>query len=91
MYLSIHFVVLFNNLIYFIVLKGDCDENSVCKFNANGVCVCPQGILGSKCDKNKFCPCSNNGTCLNNSDTNPKCICKHGFEGNLCQYKGMIS
>jgi len=70
-------------------LKGDCGPNSLCKPNSNGVCVCPQGILGAKCDRIKSCPCINNGTCLSTFDTIPKCVCRHGFEGNLCQQKGL--
>lgn len=77
---------------YFFSHKNcDCGVNNLCKPNLNGVCICPHGILGPKCEIPSPCPCSNNGTCnstiYHNFNSIPNCICRHGFEGNLCQQK----
>ncbi|CAG2101981.1 unnamed protein product [Medioppia subpectinata] len=69
-----------------------CGPNPECKVS-DGVCVCPHGILGRySCTQSTPCPldCQNEGNCIYADNGKPRCVCKHGFQGQTCDMKSRI-
>ncbi|CAG2181544.1 unnamed protein product, partial [Oppiella nova] len=64
-----------------------CGPDPDCRVS-DGLCICPHGILG-KYDCHNTCPldCKHGGTCINTDNGNHKCVCKHGFQGPVCETK----
>ncbi|MEM7368870.1 MAG: hypothetical protein AAF587_09715 [Bacteroidota bacterium] len=65
-----------------------CENDGIC---IDGTCQCPEGFIGPECnielDPCKIKQCVSNQTqeCQVNNQKEAVCVCKDGFEGDLCQ------
>jgi len=65
-----------------------CLNDGIC---IDGTCDCPEGFIGPDCGieldpcQTKNCRTSTTENCISGNDNTARCICKEGFEGDLCE------